>query len=137
MKKLALIFLLLASCRSARVDTVSVVHDTVTVSHAAAVDMVARDTVVVASHRDAVIERATIDTAGRVRTVTRIITRTVTDATRGTTTAAAVHDTVYVTRASTSATHSTTSPPPSRSTWLPAIALAVIALVLALRPHRR
>lgn len=137
MKKLVLIFLLLASCRSARVDTVSVVHDTVVVNHAATVNVHTRDTVAVALERDAVVERTILDTAGRVRTVTRIITRTVTDARRGTTTAAAVRDTVYLMRQSTATARSTTSPTTARSPWLPAIALTVLVLVLAMMVYRR
>lgn len=73
---------LIASCRSSRVvEERMVVHDTVTVEHASTA--VVHDTVTVAQWQDAVTHQVALDTAGRVRTVTRVVYRSHTDATRG------------------------------------------------------
>lgn len=73
---------LLASCRSTRVaEERMVLHDTVTVEQTCTA--VVHDTVNVALWQDAVAHQVALDTAGHVRTVTRVVYRSRTDATRG------------------------------------------------------
>lgn len=136
MRKLVILLLVLASCRTGRMSN-AVVHDTLVVEQAAAARIEARDSMAMARSSETVIEQSSLDTAGRVRTMTRIITRTVTGARRGTTVAATVRDTVFLMRQSTAAARNTVPPSSARSPLLPAIVLVVIlVLVLAMKAHR-
>lgn len=75
--------LILTGCRSSKVtEQHTIVHDTITVQQASSTTI--HDTIVVRQEQDAVLHHATLDTAGRVRTITRIVYRSQANVNRAT-----------------------------------------------------
>lgn len=133
-KTLLLAMLLLASCRSAHVAKTHVVqHDTVWQERVATTTHVARDTVVASCNQLTALEHTTLDTAGRVCTITRVIARTATNATRGTHATATMRDTTATTHATTTQSHTTTAYRPKQRNhkWVLCLVLAVIIMLIA------
>ncbi len=137
MKKLVLLLFLLASCRTTRVVESTVSHrDTIVCEAVAASEVLTRDTDALTRSTDACVERISLDTSGRVRTVTRIITRTVTEASHAGSSTTVARDTVFVTRSSTGSGHTTRAPSHSTRSYLPLFAIFLIFVFLLLVVRR-
>ena len=102
-----LLALMLASCRSQQrvVEVQSWQHDTVTVERTAAEAAACSDSTVALGTMQSSTVHVTLDTAGRVNTVTRIITRRNTMAKNTRQRVKIVHDTVKIASSSTAASH--------------------------------
>ncbi|MBQ0068849.1 MAG: hypothetical protein KBT09_03730 [Bacteroidales bacterium] len=137
MKKFAIMLLLLTGCRSTRVvETEHWQHDTITIEHESARMVAEHDTTTRASETH--IDVVEMDTAGRVRTITRIDYRDRSTNGRLKRETLVVHDTIRV----VSATKSRQVPqaqPARRWHWQEIIAFIiapVILCVIALKIHK-
>lgn len=75
--------LILTGCHTSKVtEQHAVIHDTITVQQASSTTI--HDTIVVRQEQDVVMHHATLDTAGRVRTITRIVYRSQANVNRAT-----------------------------------------------------
>lgn len=136
MKKIIIpLVLLLAGCRTQQaIETQRIQHDTVTVEHTSLLQATVHDTVAATRIAQAEIEQVVCDTAGRTRTITRIVYRTRDERGTASTLSLSQLDTTSVKTSSSHTHNQATATGKENSRWcrhilfLPAIILLLIAL---------